>query len=135
MDFMDSVRTCLHKYAVFEGRASRSEFWWFYLFVTLVSFAVVVPGTMLVLVGAIASGSGDPSPLIWVGLALTLLGSIATLGLLLPMIAVGCRRLQDRGQSGWLLLLSFVPFGSVVLLVFWVLEGTPGDNAYGPPPA
>ena len=60
---------------------------------------------------------------------------IVVIALYIPLLAVGCRRLHDRGQSGWLQLLLLVPCGNIVLLVFWVLEGTPGDNAYGPKPA
>ena len=60
---------------------------------------------------------------------------IAMIALIIPQLAVGCRRLHDRGQSGWLQLLLLVPCGNIVLIVFWVMEGTPGDNAYGPKPA
>jgi uncharacterized membrane protein YhaH (DUF805 family) len=60
---------------------------------------------------------------------------VVIIALYIPFLAVGCRRLHDRGQSGWLQLLLFVPCGNIVLLVFWVMEGTPGDNAYGPKPA
>ena len=60
---------------------------------------------------------------------------IVVVALYIPLLAVGCRRLHDRGQSGWLQLLFLVPCGNIVLLVFWVMEGTPGDNAYGPKPA
>jgi uncharacterized membrane protein YhaH (DUF805 family) len=60
---------------------------------------------------------------------------VVYIGLIIPLLAVGCRRLHDRGQSGWLQLLLLVPCGNIVLLVFWIMEGTPGDNAYGPQPA
>ena len=64
-----------------------------------------------------------------------LLVFVVAIGLYIPLLAVGSRRLHDRGQSGWLQLLLLVPCANLVLLVFWALEGTPGDNAYGPQPS
>lgn len=136
MGFKDSVRTCLKNYATFEGRATRSEFWFFYLFTLIVSFVVLLPGYILMLAGAASSSSSTSvGALFWLGLVLLIVGSLATLALYIPFLAVGCRRLHDRGQSGWLQLLILVPCGNIVLLVFWVMEGTPDDNAYGLKPA
>jgi uncharacterized membrane protein YhaH (DUF805 family) len=131
MSFGESVRTCLHKYATFDGRATRSEFWWFYLFYVLVSLVIYVP---VIVVGIIA-GSEQSGIVNALWAIFMILWVIVLLALVLPLLAVGCRRLHDRGQSGWLQLLLLVPCGNIVLLVFWVLEGTPGDNAYGPKPA
>lgn len=136
MSFGQAVRSCLNKYATFDGRATRSEFWWFYLFMLIMSFVVLLPGYILMLAGAASSSnSNSVGALFWLGLVLLIVGSLATLALYIPFLAVGCRRLHDRGQSGWLQLLILVPCGNIVLLVFWVMEGTPGDNAYGPKPA
>ena len=64
-----------------------------------------------------------------------ILGLIVSLALLLPGLAVAARRLHDTGRSGWWLLLIFViVIGWIVLLVFYVTEGQPGDNQYGPSP-
>jgi uncharacterized membrane protein YhaH (DUF805 family) len=135
MSFGTSVRTCFKKYAAFDGRASRSEFWWFYLFVRIVTFVAIIPGYVLMIAGAATTSKGaNPGGLFWIGLILLILGSLVSLVFLLPELAVGCRRLHDRGQSGWLQLLLLVPCGSIVLLVFWIMEGTPGPNAYGPRP-
>jgi uncharacterized membrane protein YhaH (DUF805 family) len=128
MSFGDAVRTCLRKYGSFEGRATRSEFWWFYLFTILVSLVIYVP---VVFIGIVA-GNGDSGMLNGLWVIFMVLWVIVLLALVVPLIAVGCRRLHDRGQSGWLQLLLLVPCGNLVLLVFWALEGTPGDNAYGP---
>lgn len=133
MSFTEAVRTCISKYATFDGRATRSEFWWFYLFIVIVSAIGYVPFLILA-----ALGSGDSGvstiftilSVIWM-----VLWVIAMVALIIPQLAVGCRRLHDRGQSGWLQLLLLVPCGNIVLIVFWVMEGTPGDNAYGPKPA
>ena len=130
MSFGESVRTCIHKYATFDGRASRSEFWWFYLFYVLVSMMSYIPVLLLGIITGSNSGDNGFITLLWV--FFMIFWAIFLLALVIPMLAVGCRRLHDRGQSGWLQLLLFVPCGNIVLLVFWVMEGTPGDNAYGP---
>ena len=135
MSFTESVRTCISKFAVFDGRASRSEFWWFYLFTILVGFVGYIPLLILGGIGA-ADGDGVVSGLFTIlSVIFWIVWFIVIIALIIPMLAVGCRRLHDRGQSGWLQLLFLVPCGNIVLIVFWVLEGTPGDNAYGPKPA
>ena len=58
-----------------------------------------------------------------------------SVAMVIPLLAAGSRRLHDRGQSGWLQMLLLVPCGSIVLIVFWILEGVPGPNLYGEPPA
>ena len=104
MTFTESITTCFKKYATFDGSASVSEFWWFFLFQTV---ATLVGRTL--------------------GSNLNLLVSLA---LILPAIAVGCRRLHDTDRSGWLQLLWFIPvIGWIVLIVFWVQDGK--VNRYG----
>jgi uncharacterized membrane protein YhaH (DUF805 family) len=134
MSFGDAVRTCFNKYATFDGRASRSEFWWFYLFSVLAIFVIYL---LPVVFGWIGAAAGDNV----IGTIFGILAVIALilvfvvyLALIIPMLAVGCRRLHDRGQSGWLQLLILVPCGNIVLIIFWIMEGTPGDNVYGPKP-
>jgi len=135
MGFGDAVRTCFQKYAKFEGRAARPEFWWFYLFAIIVSLVVMMPGYLLMIAGGVNTSDGQtPGALFWIGVVLLIVGSLLQLALIIPQLSVGCRRLHDRGQSGWLQLLMLIPCGSLVLLVFWLMEGTPGDNAYGPQP-
>jgi uncharacterized membrane protein YhaH (DUF805 family) len=136
--FSDSVRKCLKDYATFDGRATRSEFWWFYLFVVLVAIVGYIPFLILLLIGSAASGDDGSAigtlfivlSVIWIIVVV-----IAEIALIVPQLAVGCRRLHDRGQSGWLQLLLFVPCGNIALLVLWAMEGTPGDNAHGLKPA
>lgn len=96
MTFYEAIRVCLIKYAEFSGRASRSEFWWFALFVILVS-------------GALQYLSQN-------------LSSIFLIAMLLPLLAAGTRRLRDSGRSGWLQLFLLVPVGGIVLLgILWAL--------------
>ncbi len=109
----------LKKYAVFSGRASRSEFWWFVLFNIIVSFVL---GFIEGLIGMSNEYGYGP------------LSGIYMLAVLLPSIGVAIRRLHDSGKTGWWLLLSFVPIvGAIVLIIFYVLDSDPGANEYGEP--
>ncbi len=135
MGFAESVRTCFGKYADFQGRASRSEFWWFFLFTALVSLALSLPLYVLMVIVAVAGNSSTGAgvaaviTIIW-----SIIVTVVAIGLLIPLLAAGARRLHDYGQSAWFLLLYFVPCGNIVLIVLWALGGTPGDNPYGPRP-
>lgn len=134
MSFMEAVRKCFSNYANFQGRAKRSEFWWFYLFTALAGFVLYMIGFLLVAVGAAIGDNALGTIIGLIGTLWYVATFIAIIALYIPLLAVGCRRLHDRNQSGWLLLLLLVPCANIVLLVFWALEGTPGDNAYGPQP-
>ncbi len=92
MTFFDAIRVCLAKYADFTGRASRPEFWWFALFMTLVAAALTYVSEML--------------------------SSVFLIAVLLPFLAVGTRRLRDSGQSGWWQWFLLVPVGGIVVLGF-----------------
>lgn len=119
---IDWAKRPLEKYADFTGRASRPEYWWFYLFTIIV---VLVARMIDSLIGSNFGGSGYG-----------LLSVIAGLGLIVPSLAVGARRLHDTNRSGWWLLIGLIPFlGAIVLIIFFVSEGTKGDNQYGGPPA
>jgi uncharacterized membrane protein YhaH (DUF805 family) len=135
MSFQDAVRTCISKFATFDGRATRSEFWWFYLFAVLVGFIGYVPILILTIIGASSNDGAISSIFTILTVIFWIVWLIVVIALYIPLLAVGSRRLHDRGQSGWLQLLYLVPCGSIVLIVFFVMEGTPGDNAYGPKPA
>ena len=135
MSFTDAVRTCINKFATFDGRATRSEFWWFYLFAVVVVFIGYVPIFILTFIGASSNDGAISSIFTIISVIFWIVWLIVVIALYIPLLAVGSRRLHDRGQSGWLQLLYLVPCGSIVLLVFFALEGTPGDNAYGPKPA
>ena len=122
----------LRKYAVFEGRARRAEYWQFALFVWVLDMV------MLAALGSIAGSStmgGEPAAMAGPGLVGYGLFCLLTLGLLVPSIAVTIRRLHDTNRSGWWLLLAFIPFlGALALLVFTLLDGTPGPNRFGEDP-
>lgn len=112
MTFGKSVSTCLKKYFVFEGRASRSEYWWFQLIVTPSYF--------------ISTVLENEISYIFLGI---------TIFTLIPAISAGVRRLHDTNRSGFFLLISLIPFiGGLVLLFFLIPEGTKGKNRFGPDP-
>jgi uncharacterized membrane protein YhaH (DUF805 family) len=110
----------IKKYAVFEGRARRTEYWMFFLVNVVIAIVLAIIDTAV----GLRSGMG-------VGL----LGTLYSLAVLLPGLAVGVRRLHDTARSGWWLLLALIPLvGPIVLLVFMATDGTPGANSYGPNP-
>jgi len=108
MAFTQSVKTCLSKYVVFSGRARRSEYWWFVLFVVLVNFGLAV-------LGAVLFGT-DPDT----GQGSNFLNSVFQLAILLPLLAAGWRRLHDTGRPGWYLLL---PMAFSIVTMFMLLTG------------
>jgi len=117
---MDWYLKVLRNYVGFDGRARRREYWMFTLFTVIVTIALAIVDS----IGGLMTDSG-----------MGVLGMLYALGVLLPSIAVSVRRLHDINKSGWWLLLIFIPLiGGLVLLVFAVMEGTRGDNRFGPDP-
>lgn len=111
----------LRKYAVFEGRARRMEYWMFVLINCLI---IVVLSVVDTVVGLFSLGDsvGALTGLYW-------------LVVLVPSVAVTVRRLHDTDRSGWWALLALLPvLGTIVLFVFCVLDGTPGANRFGENP-
>lgn len=119
---MDQYFDVLKKYAVFEGRAGRREYWMFVLFSFIVSIVVAIIGSVL---GAIVHLSIFGTIISWA----------YSLAVLLPSLAVGVRRLHDTGREGWWMLICLIPFiGAIIFIVFMVLESQPVSNKYGPNP-
>ena len=103
-----------NKYAQFNGRAHREEFWMFALINFLICLGLAIIGHLI---------------------GLTFLQGLYSLAVLVPGLAVGARRLHDTGRSGWWQLLLLIPLiGLIIMIVFWVMESAPGDNMYGPNP-
>ena len=122
MQFQDAVKKCLSNYVTFSGRAARSEFWWFALFVFLGNLAFGIVDMLIF--GRTVEGD-----------QISVLGALFSLGMLLPSIAAGVRRLHDRDMVGWWYLIVLIPIlGALVLLFFFVQKGTDGTNRFGPDP-
>ena len=109
MTFQESIKTCFSKYADFNGRAVRSEYWWFALFIVLVSMGLGI-------ISEIVSG-------------------LFSLAVLIPSIAAATRRLHDTNRSGWWQLIAFIPFiGWIIIIIFLAQEGNSDTNQYGHKP-
>ena len=137
MGFKEAIRTCVRdKYATFSGRTSRSEYWYFFLFVILVASVLIGVG-VAASAGGIDRGQISTLSGIFFGAA-----GLFYLGMLIPMIAVGVRRFHDRNLSGWWYLGAIVagaiPFvgiaASIAAFVITVLKGTDGENKFGEDP-
>ena len=111
MDLKQAVIRCVKdKYAEFGGRAGRAEFWYFMLGYLILNVVLGI-------------------------LHLNVLSMLVALGLLVPSLAVGSRRLHDVGKSGWMQLISLVPVIGWILVIYWLALPSTGPNAYGDGPA
>ena len=118
----------LRRYADFEGRSRRMEFWMFQI------FQMLVFGVAAVIFVALAAIAGNGAVAEVIGGLLVILIVLIAIALFIPALAVTVRRLHDQGKSGWWYLISFIPFGSIILLVFMFIDGDQGPNEYGPDP-
>ncbi len=117
MSFLEAVETCFEKYSRFEGRAPRSEFWYWMLFSFLAG--IVAGGIDHVLGYDLFSDETGP------------VHRIVSLGLLFPGIAVGVRRLHDTGKNGWWYWINFSIIGIIPFFIWMMWEGDEGENKYG----
>lgn len=121
----------LRKYATFSGRARRKEYWLWQLLVA------VVTGVLVVLAKPVFDPGMESTSYDISGFANQTFATILILFLLavfLPTLAVQVRRLHDSNKSGWWLLLSLTGIGGLVLLIFYLLDGTRGPNRFGADP-
>jgi len=105
MTFGESIKICFSKYAAFEGRATRSEFWWWILFVVLASAATGLLGNMI--------------------------SGLFSLAVLLPGIAVTARRLQDIDRSGWWQLIGVIRLIGWIVMIVWCCQEAKEPNRFG----
>ncbi|MET0663447.1 MAG: DUF805 domain-containing protein [Ilumatobacteraceae bacterium] len=102
----------LERYAKFDGRAGRAEYWWFFLATFIIGLAINI----------LTRISG----------VFFVLSFVYFLAVLVPSVAVAVRRLHDTDKSGWFMLLAFIPIvGFIILVVLLATPGTPGPNKYG----
>lgn len=119
--FVEAIQICFSKYATFEGRARRSEYWYYTLFICIVQVILSILGIIIL------GSSPENGP--------NILQSIFSLATLVPSLAVFWRRMHDIGKSGAWFFLNLVPcIGSIVLLVFEITDSQPGENQFGMSP-
>ena len=120
--FVKAIKICFAKYFDFKGRARRSEYWYFFLFVILVSFILSFAEGFYY--GYTGQYFED-----------VILANIFYLFVLIPSIAVSVRCLHDIGRTGWWVLISFIPIaGSIILLIWHCIDGEKDTNIYGVSP-
>lgn len=122
MNFGQAIVSGFKRYVDFNGRSSRSEFWWWALFYFIGSVVFVVVADVA---GANSTGYGSAAVL-----PLRIFGLV----MFLPTLALTIRRLHDTNRSGWWYLLYFTIIGAIVLLVWYCMRGTVGENKFGPDP-
>jgi uncharacterized membrane protein YhaH (DUF805 family) len=129
MGFGEAVRTCFNKYVTFSGRARRSEYWWWALFIIIGQAVFGVIDRMLF--GAQVVQMGD----MMVEAQTGPLGGLFGLVTLLPGISVMVRRLHDTGHSGWWFWINLIPIVGWIIFLYWMIKaGDAGDNAFGSDP-
>lgn len=121
MTFIQSTKTCFQKYVIFNGRASRSEFWWFTLFICLVTILTIIAD--LVIFGE--------EMLLMEPYAVVNFTNIFNIFIVLPSLSVTFRRLHDVNKSGWWLLLYFTLIGILVILYWNIKKGNEDENRFG----
>ena len=105
MDFITSIKVCYSKYTDFEGTASRSEFWWFYLYTWILALLCWIPFVNILII-------------------------IIIIGTVIPYVAVAIRRLHDLNYSGWRILWGMIPlFGTILLIIWYAREGDLNNTA------
>ena len=131
MVLVQSVISALKNYVNFSGRASRGDYWWYFLgYVIVVILLAIVDGavfgggqaTMDTVDGVSASYSAGPLAAIWI------------IGNIIPQIAITIRRLHDTDRSGWFYLLILVPIANLYVVYLTLVKGTTGNNRFGADP-
>jgi uncharacterized membrane protein YhaH (DUF805 family) len=120
MNFGQAIKSGFSNYVTFSGRAARSEFWYWTLFVVLVTIAA----------GILDRGLFDFDEPTTTGV----FGPLVSLIFFLPGLAVSVRRLHDLDRSGWWLLLVLTVIGVILLIIWDFIKGTAGPNRFGPDP-
>ncbi len=124
MPLLDIYKNCIKKYVVFDGRARRKEYWYFFLFNFLVTLALTIPAVLFYYYGEQTAFSIFVSVIV-----------LYNLFVLLPSLSVMVRRLHDGGKSGaWVFILLIPTIGAVIMFIWLIEEGHQGSNLYGPDP-
>jgi len=122
-DHIGWITLPLRRYADFTGRSTRKEFWMFQL---------LPLGLFLLTILIVGFGDDETHAL---GSFMTVIIVLGLIGLFIPQLAVQARRFHDQDRSGWLVLINLIPYvGAVAVLIVMLLEGTKGENRFGPDP-
>ena len=143
LSFGQAIKTCFSKYCTFSGRARRSEYWLFNIFVQIITSIIIIPLTFIFIAICAPTTYYDynthsyrtKQTELGAGFFIILILTILIFLILsIPVISASVRRLHDTGKSGCYLLLCFIPFGSLVLLIFFIEDSQQTMNEYGPSP-
>ena len=130
MNMITSVQTVLWtKYFDFKTRATRSEYWWYTLFIWIASMVIQAP-YFFYWDEVMAAPIEDPFVLLPVEVINVIFGLLT----IIPGISVSVRRLHDVGRSGWWLLLWFLPIIGWIPLIYWTCKASTDDNQWGENP-
>jgi uncharacterized membrane protein YhaH (DUF805 family) len=121
MNFLQAIRSGFRNYATFSGRALRSEYWYFALFIVIAGVVAHLLDAYLFPLRTVLTGVGP-------------LGTLTTMALFLPSLAVAVRRLHDIDRTGWWSLLYLTLIGTIWLIYWACKPGTAGANSFGPEP-
>ena len=129
MSFGQAVASFFQNYVNFNGRAPRSAYWWVFLFNLIVAVIAAILDQTLGMAYTMPGPSGPMS------LGYGPIYTIFAVAVLLPSLALTVRRLHDRDKSGWWILLGIIPIiGGIILIIWFALPGTKGDNRFGHDP-
>lgn len=128
MSFGEAIKTCFSKFATTNGRAQRSEYWWWTLFSSLVGAGLFI--TLGAVLASESSGSSEDLESVFIVYLFAVLAYVVVFAI--PSLAVLGRRLHDIGWSAWWILLIFVPFsiGSLILFVACLMPSQEHANQY-----
>lgn len=131
---ISAYKSMFKKYAQFNGRSRRSEYW----LAGLVNCIIIIALYLIILI-PLTIGTANHSEPTDLHFVLTGLGGLLFfayfIAVFVPSLALSVRRLHDTGRSGWFLLLNLIPYvGGLIIFIFNVLDSQPGENQYGPNP-
>ena len=121
VSFTESIGTCFSKYGVASGRASRSEYWWFQLFLAIMQFTTIFSDALL-FSDLVLEYDFFP------------INTVASLATFIPSMCVYIRRLHDVDRSGWWMFIALTCVGIIPLLIWVCSKGTDGPNDFGDDP-
>lgn len=119
---IDAIKRCYNKWAVYEGRSSRSEYWHFVLFASIVGIIIGLISLLILAIFGVTNVTLTTVGGIWL---------VYALSIGLPSYSAGTRRLHDAGKSGWYWLTCLIPFVGIFILLYYLVKGSDADNEYG----